>query len=76
VFDGKVKVFEWAIEGTKLEGNAISFTVPHPPTFGNGPDSTTMYEGKITGDTTNGTGETERSGKTMRRDFEARRVKE
>ena len=74
--NGKVKVFEWAIKDTKLEGNAISFTVTHPPTYGKGPDSTTIYEGKITSDTMKGTAETEWSGNTMKRDFEAKRAKE
>jgi hypothetical protein len=74
--NGKVKMFEWAIKDTKLEGNAISFTVTHPPTYGKGPDSTTSYEGKITGDAIKGTAETEWSGNTMKRDFEARRLKE
>jgi hypothetical protein len=74
--NGKVKMFEWAIKDTKLKGNDISFTVTHAPTFGNGPDSTTTYEGKITGDAMKGTAETEWSGNTHKRDFEARRVKE
>ena len=74
--NGKVKMFEWAIKDAKLQGNAISFTVRHPPTYGKGPDSTTIYEGKITGDMMKGTAETEWSGNTMKRDFEARRVKE
>ncbi len=74
--NGKVKLFEWAIKDGKLHGNALSFTVTHPPTLGKGPDSTTTYEGKITGDTMKGTAETEWSGHTNRRDFEAKRVKE
>lgn len=74
--NGKVKTFEWAIKDTKLQANTISFTVTHPPTVGNGPDSTTIYEGKITGDTLKGTAETEWMGHTNKRDFEARRVKE
>jgi hypothetical protein len=74
--NGKVKMFEWAIKDTKLQGNAISFTVTHPPTYGKGPDSTTIYEGKITGETMRGTAETEWSGNTMKRDFEAKRFKE
>jgi hypothetical protein len=74
--NGKVKLFEWALKDTKLQGNAISFTVTHPPTLGNGPDSTTIYEGKITGDTMKGTAETEWSGNRNKRDFEAKRVKE
>ena len=74
--NGKKKVFEWPIKDTKLKGNDISFTVTHAPVAGNGPDSTTTYEGKITGDAMKGTAETEWSGNTFKRDFEARRVKE
>lgn len=72
--NGKVKIFEWPIKDTKLKGNDISFTVTHAPVYGNGPDSTTVYEGKITGDTMKGTAETEWSGNTHKRDFEAKRV--
>ncbi len=74
--NGKVKLFEWPIKGTKLKGNDISFTESHAPTVGNGPDSTTIYEGKISGDIIKGTAETEWNGHTHKRDFEARRVKE
>ena len=74
--NGKVKIYEWAIKDTKLKGSDISFTASHPPTVGNGPDSTTVYEGKLTGDTMKGTAETEWAGNTHKRDFEARRVKE
>jgi hypothetical protein len=74
--NGKVKKFEWKLNDTKLQGQDISFTVTHPPTYGNGPDSTTTYEGKITGDTMKGTAETELSGNTIKRDFEAKRAKE
>jgi hypothetical protein len=74
--NGKVKIFEWPIKDTKIQGNSISFTVTHPPTYGSGPDSTTVYEGKITGDTMTGTAETEWSGNTFKRAFEARHVKE
>jgi hypothetical protein len=74
--NGKVKLFEWAIKDTKVQGNDISFTVTHPPTYGNGPDSTTTYEGKFTGATMNGKCETEWSGNVMKRDFEAHRVRE
>ena len=74
--NGKVKLFEWAIKDTKLQGNDFSFTVTHPPTYGNGPDSTTTYEGKLNGDTMKGKAETEWSGNVMKRDFEAKRVKE
>jgi hypothetical protein len=74
--NGKVRMFEWPIKDTKLEGNHIWFTVTHAPTVGNGPDSTTIYEGKISGDTMKGTAETEWSGNTHKRDFEARRIKQ
>jgi hypothetical protein len=74
--NGKAKIFEWPIKDTKVQGNEISFTVTHPPTYGNGPDSTTIYEAKITGDTMKGTADTEWSGNRNKRDFEARRVKE
>ena len=74
--NGKKKVFEWPIKDTKLKGNDISFTVTHAPVAGNGPDSTTTYEGKITGDAMKGTAETEWSGNTFKRDFEAKRAKE
>ncbi len=74
--NGKVKVFEWALKDTKLQGNTICFTETHPPTVANGPDATTMYEGTITGDTMKGPVETEWSAHTNKRDFEARRVRE
>ena len=74
--NGKVKIFEWPIKDTKLKGNDISFTLTHAPTVGNGPDSTTVYAGKITGETMKGTAETEWMGNTHKRDFEARRVKQ
>ncbi len=74
--NGKVKMFEWQIKDTKLKRNDISFTETHAPTVGNGPDSTTIYEAKMTGDTMKGTAETEWNGHTHKRDFEARRVKE
>ncbi len=74
--NGKVKMFEWSIKDTKLQGNDISFTVTHAPTVGKGPDSTTVYEGKISGDTMKGTAETEWYGHTNKRAFEARRVRE
>ncbi len=74
--NGKVKIFEWPLKDAKLQGNDISFTVTHAPTLGNGPDSTTVYEGKISGDTMKGTAETEWYGHTNKRAFEARRVRE
>jgi hypothetical protein len=73
--NGKVKMFEWPIKDTKLKGNDISFTVTHAPVYGDGPDSTTVYEGKITGEAMKGTAETEWNGNTFKRDFEAKRVK-
>ena len=74
--NGKVKLFEWPIKDTKLQGNDIAFTVTHAPVAGTGPDSTTTYEGRITGDAMKGTAETEWSGNTIKRDFEARRIKD
>ncbi len=73
--NGQVKMFEWPIKNTKLQGDAISFTVTHPPTVGKGPDSTTIYEGRITGAAMKGTAETEWMGHINKRDFEAKRVK-
>jgi hypothetical protein len=74
--NGKVKIHEWPIKDAKLKGNDISFTVSHAPIAGSGPDSTTVYEGKLTGDTMKGTSQAEWNGNTHKRDFEARRVKE
>ncbi len=74
--NSKVKTFEWALKDTKLQGNTICFTETHPPTVGNGPDATTVYEGTITGGTMKGTAATEWRGHQNKRDFEARRVKE
>lgn len=74
--NGKVKIFGWAIKDAKLQGNDISFTVTHPPTYGNGPDSTTTYEGKVTGNNMAGKSETDWNGNVMKRDFEARRVQQ
>jgi hypothetical protein len=73
--NGKVKMFEFPIKDTKLQGNDISFTVTHAPVYGDGPDSTTIYKGKITGEAMKGTAETEWNGNTFKNDFEAKRVK-
>ncbi len=74
--NGNVRIFEWPIKDTRLQGNDISFTVTHAPVTGQGPDSTTVYEGKLTGETIKGQAETEWSGHTFKRGFEAKRVKE
>jgi hypothetical protein len=74
--NGQVKILEWPIKDTKVQANEISFTVTHAPVYGNGPDSTTTYEARITGDTMKGTAETEWSGTRNKRDFEARRIKD
>ncbi len=74
--NGKVKMFEWPIKDTKLQGNSIAFTVTHAPTVGKGPDATTVYEGQISGDTMKGSADTEWNGHTNKLVFEARRVKE
>ena len=74
--NGKVKILQWPVIDIKVQGTNISFTISHPPTAGNGPNSTTKYEAKITGETMRGTSETEWNGSTHKRDFEAKRVKE
>ena len=74
--NGKVRSFEWAIKETKLQGNDVSFTVTHAPVIGEGPDSTTVYEGKITGDIMKRKLEMEFNGQTFKRDWEANRVKQ
>ena len=74
--NGRLQYFEWAIQKTKLQGNDISFTVPRGVVEGKGPDSTTVYAGKIDGDTIKGRAETDWSNRTFKRDFEARRVRE
>jgi hypothetical protein len=74
--NGKVRIFEWAIKDTKLQGSNITFSVTHAPVTGSGPDSTTMYEGKITGDAMKGKLEIELSGQTFSGEWEAKRAKE
>jgi hypothetical protein len=74
--NGKVRIFEWPIKNTKIQGNDFSFTVSHPPVEGKGPNSTSTYEGKIAGDTMKGRVEVEFAGQTFTRKFERKRVKE
>jgi hypothetical protein len=74
--NGKVRIFEWAIKDSKLQGKDISFTVTHAPVTGEGPDTTTIYEGKIAGESMKGKAETEWAGHTFKRDWEARRVQD
>lgn len=74
--NGKSRIYEWAIEGAKLQGNEISFSVTHPPEVGHGPDSTTSYQGKISGDMMTGTFKVDWMGHTFTRDWKAERLKE
>ncbi len=74
--NGKVKIFEWPVKDTKLDGDDIAFTVTHAPVVGQGPDSTTIFEGRMKGDGLKGKANEEWSGYTLTRDFEARRLKE
>lgn len=74
--NGKSRVNEWAIEGAKLQGNEISFSVTHPPVTGKGPDSTSSYHGKISDDTIKGTCKIDWMGQTSTRDWKAERIKE
>jgi len=74
--NGKVRIFEWGIKYSKLQGSDITFTVTHAPVTGSGPDSTTTYEGKLTGDSMSGKMETEWNGHTFKSEWEAKRRKE
>ena len=74
--NGKVRIFEWTIKDTKLQGSDITFVVTHAPVTGSGPDSTTTYVGTITGDSMKGKMEMEWNGQTFKREWEARRGKE
>jgi len=53
--NGKAHISELPITEAKLQGDAISFNFTHPPAFGNGPNGTYSYQGKINGDTIKGT---------------------
>lgn len=74
--NGKTKAFEWPIKDAKIKGNEISFTLSHAPVAGNGPESTTFYQARLTNDTMKGTAETEWNGNKHKRPIEARRVKQ
>jgi hypothetical protein len=74
--NGNERIFESPITETKLQGGEIAFTVSHPPHVGKGPDITLSYQGKITGDKIKGKVESEWSGHTSVRNWEAKRVKE
>ena len=72
--NGKTNLFEWALKETKLQGGDVSFTVTHAPVLGEGPDSTTVYEGRITGEIMKGKHELELYGRTFNGEWEAKRV--
>jgi hypothetical protein len=74
--NGNVRIFEWPIADARLQGTDLSFSVTHPPVTGSGPDATAKYTGKISGDTMQGKAESEWSGHTWTRDWEAKRVKQ
>jgi hypothetical protein len=74
--NGKSIVKERPIQDAKLQGTNISFSVTFPVEAGEGPDVTTRYQGKISGDTMSGKLESEWMGQTMaKRDWEAKRGK-
>jgi hypothetical protein len=75
--NGKSIVKERPIQDAKLHGSDISFSVAFPVEAGEGPDVTTKYQGKISGDTMSGKLESEWMGKPMaKKDWEAKRGKE
>jgi hypothetical protein len=74
--NGTKRFFKWPIKDTRLQANDITFAVTHPPVAGKGPDSTTTYKGIVTGDTMKGTCVLGFNGVSIKRDFEATRVKE
>jgi len=74
--NGNERIFESPITETKLQGGDIAFTVSHPPHVGKGPDVTMSFKGKISGDVIKGKLESEWSGTTFARNWEAKRVKE
>jgi hypothetical protein len=74
--NGKEIIRESPIKETKFQGGEISFTVSHPPHVGAGPDVTKSYQGKISGEVIKGKLESEWSGATIARNWEAKRVKE
>jgi hypothetical protein len=76
VVNGKARVSELPITEAKFQGDEISFNFSHPPASGNGPNSSSSYQGRISGDTIKGTFTTEVMGQTRTRGWEAERVKE
>jgi hypothetical protein len=75
VVNGKAPTSELPITGAKLQGNEISFNFSHPPAVGKGPNATYSYQGKIAGDTIQGTRTTEWMGETRTRGWQAERLK-
>jgi len=62
---------ETSIEDAKYKDGKVSFKVTRER---NGQKFTTMYEGKLSGDTIKGKAKSERDGKTQSRDWEAKRA--
>jgi hypothetical protein len=74
--NGKATVSELPITEAKLQGDVITFNFTHPPAFGNGPNATYSYQGKISGDKINGTYTMEWMGQSRTKDWVAERIKE
>lgn len=71
--NGNVRIYESVIKEVKIQGKNLSFTFSHPPHVGKGPDITSNYEGKISGEIIHGKIEQEWDGHTIKRDWEAKR---
>jgi hypothetical protein len=74
--NGKARVSELPITEAKLQGDELSFNFTHPPASGNGPNATYSYQGKIRGETIEGTFTMEWMGQTRTKGWEAERLKE
>lgn len=71
----KPRVKELPIKEAKLQGDEISFTVTRPSDAWH-EAVTSIYQGKISGDTIKGTFKVEVLGQTFTRDWEAERLKD
>ena len=76
VVHGKAPVSELPITKAKLQGDEISFRFTHPPAYGKGPNTNYSYQGKLSGNTINGTVTTEWMDHTSTRNWQAERLKE
>jgi hypothetical protein len=74
--NGRASVSELPITEAKLQGDVITFNFTHPPAFGNGPNATYSYQGKISGDTIKGTYTMQWMGQSRTKDWVAERIKE